>query len=249
MIWLEKTSGSKKNLSADIVFEALKTKIENHYWLPGDRLPAENDLAEEYSVSRVTIRTALHKLSALGLVETRTGGGTYVSKFNFFNLIASVSNIMFNNISHNDISVYRTTIESAAIDLIAQKPLLSRHIRELQSCISKMKKASESSSQNLFARADYDFHLCLCKMTENSMFIYAYELLYSVLIHYFNDHYQVAVMPNIPAEELKDIYYEDAIKNHQSILDAIISGDYETAKAIITHMASSSQPLSDVFCR
>ena len=56
-------------------------------------------------------------------------------------------------------------------------------------------------------------------------------------------------MPNIPAEELKDIYYEDAIKNHQSILDAIISGDYETAKAIITHMASSSQPLSDVFCR
>lgn len=242
---MEKASGNKKNLSADIVFEALKTKIENHYWLPGDRMPAENDLAEEYGVSRVTVRTALHKLSALGLVETRTGGGTYISKFNFFNLIASVSNIMFNNISHNDISVYRTTIESAAIDLISQKPILSRYIRELQGCIAKMKKAAESNSLTLFARADYDFHLCLCKMTENNMFIYAYELLYSVLIHYFNDHYRLADTNGTP-EELKDIYYRDAIKNHQTILDSMISGDYSMAKALIIHMATSSQPLSEI---
>jgi GntR family transcriptional repressor for pyruvate dehydrogenase complex len=85
----------KKASSADAIYNALLDKIEKHYWDPGDRLPAENDLAEEYGVSRVTIRAVLQKLSALGLVETRSGGGTYVSKFNFFSLIQSVSGVMF----------------------------------------------------------------------------------------------------------------------------------------------------------
>ncbi len=232
---------AKKMSSAEAIYQALLEKIENHYWDPGDSLPAENDLAEEYGVSRVTVRAALQKLSALGLVETRTGGGTCVSKFNFFSLIESVSGVMFSNISHNDISVYRVAIETAAVDLLAGRQILSKYVRELQSCISRMEKAGKMQDQQRFAKADYDFHLTLCKMTDNSMFIFAYELLYPTLIRYFSEHYKAE---NVPEPIEPSFYYDDSVKLHQKILDNIVAGNYDSVKAVIRHMAYKAEPFS-----
>lgn len=235
---------NKKSLSADIVFEALKSKIEKNVWHPGDRLPSENDLAEEYGVSRVTIRTALHKLSALGLVDTQTGGGTYVAKFNFYNLIDSVSNIMFANVSHDEISQYRIMIETATIDLISTKPILSKYLRELQSCINRMEKSANVKSSKTFAHADYDFHLCLCKMTENNMFIYSYEMLISIMLNYFEDHYIIGreYISSLSSAE-SDAFYRNAVRDHQRILEALQTGEFTKAKELIVRMANEQPPL------
>jgi GntR family transcriptional regulator, transcriptional repressor for pyruvate dehydrogenase complex len=48
---------------------------------PGDQLPSERDLAERLGVSRPTVRAALTRLAATGLVETRQGGGSTVQDF------------------------------------------------------------------------------------------------------------------------------------------------------------------------
>jgi len=45
----------------------------------GARLPAERELADQFEVSRPTVREALIALEIAGLVEVRTGSGTYVS--------------------------------------------------------------------------------------------------------------------------------------------------------------------------
>lgn len=47
---------------------------------PGDQLPTEAGLSEAYSASRNTIRDAIKRLTSLGLVETRQGQGTFVSR-------------------------------------------------------------------------------------------------------------------------------------------------------------------------
>lgn len=44
----------------------------------GGKIPSENELAQQFGVSRVTVRNALQKLSALELLETRFGEGSFV---------------------------------------------------------------------------------------------------------------------------------------------------------------------------
>jgi GntR family transcriptional repressor for pyruvate dehydrogenase complex len=49
----------------------------SRYW-PGDRLPAERQLAEQLSLSRPTLREALGVLSQAGILDQRHGSGTYI---------------------------------------------------------------------------------------------------------------------------------------------------------------------------
>lgn len=53
--------------------------IENHQLQPGERLPAERELAERLGVSRIPVREAMRTLAAQGLIDIRHGQGTFVS--------------------------------------------------------------------------------------------------------------------------------------------------------------------------
>ena len=57
----------------------IKEEIENGNLNRGDRLPSENELMEQFQVSRQTVRRALEVLTGKGIVEGRRGSGTYVS--------------------------------------------------------------------------------------------------------------------------------------------------------------------------
>lgn len=48
-------------------------------WRPGDRLPTEDALIDEFGVSRITVRRAIANLAARGLVVTRRGQGSFVA--------------------------------------------------------------------------------------------------------------------------------------------------------------------------
>src|SRR5215813_6338237 len=63
---------------ADQVVSFVLGLIERKALRPGDRLPAERDLATRIGVSRPTVRMGLHALAAMGCVESRHGSGTYI---------------------------------------------------------------------------------------------------------------------------------------------------------------------------
>lgn len=79
----------KKANITEQVFTQLKQQIISGEWKQGDRLPSENELGEILGVSRVTVRQALQKLTVLGLVETRSGDGSYIT-----NNLGALMNIM-----------------------------------------------------------------------------------------------------------------------------------------------------------
>src|SRR5580765_2324435 len=64
--------------SAEQVVAHVRTLIERGALRPGDRLPAERDLATQIGVSRPTVRAGLHALAAMGVVRSRHGSGTFI---------------------------------------------------------------------------------------------------------------------------------------------------------------------------
>ncbi|NEU36631.1 GntR family transcriptional regulator, partial [bacterium LRH843] len=60
---------------ADTIVEQLETMILEGALQPGERLPPERVLAERFGVSRPSLREAVQRLAARGLLKSRQGGG------------------------------------------------------------------------------------------------------------------------------------------------------------------------------
>lgn len=61
------------------IHDQIQRYIEQGKWKVGDRLPAERVLAEQFSVSRMTLRQAIQTLADEGILERKVGSGTYVA--------------------------------------------------------------------------------------------------------------------------------------------------------------------------
>src|ERR1700732_2954993 len=61
------------------VFDAIKEAILSGHYEPGQKLPSEAHLLEEFATSRITVIRALRELQQRGLVQRRAGSGTYVT--------------------------------------------------------------------------------------------------------------------------------------------------------------------------
>lgn len=71
--------GSVDLQAADEVVRHVALLIEKGRLRPGDRLPAERELAQELGVSRPTIRAGLQTLAAMGVTESKQGAGTFIT--------------------------------------------------------------------------------------------------------------------------------------------------------------------------
>jgi GntR family transcriptional regulator len=60
--------------------ELIRQKIAQGVWKPGDLLPSERELSEQYGISRMTARQALNELLSEGLVRRVQGRGTFVAE-------------------------------------------------------------------------------------------------------------------------------------------------------------------------
>src|SRR5712691_5856950 len=64
--------------TSEWVIEKLRDMIHRRELRAGDRLPPERDLAKLFGVSRPTLRAGIRSLSAVGVLESRQGAGTFV---------------------------------------------------------------------------------------------------------------------------------------------------------------------------
>ncbi|MBC8332317.1 MAG: GntR family transcriptional regulator [Anaerolineae bacterium] len=65
---------------AEQVNDILRERIREGVYPPGQRIPSEHHLSDEFGVSRATIRTVLAKLAVEGLILRKQGDGTYVNE-------------------------------------------------------------------------------------------------------------------------------------------------------------------------
>ena len=81
----------KKTSAADLVCRKMRELIVDGTWAINEKIPSEADLAENFGVNRLTVRIALQRLNALGVLETRVGEGTFVRSFDFDKHLAEIS--------------------------------------------------------------------------------------------------------------------------------------------------------------
>ena len=75
----ERESGGSDAVAAEMVVEFIRGQIESGQLRPGNRLPPERVLAQRVGVSRPSVRAGLRSLSAMSVVHTRHGSGTYIA--------------------------------------------------------------------------------------------------------------------------------------------------------------------------
>lgn len=221
----------KKANITEQVFEQLKQQIIAGNWKPGDKIPSENELSEIFQVSRVTVRQALQKLTALGLLETKTGEGSFV-----INSLGPVMNTMvplayLGERSLLEVLEFRKVIETESTALAAKKAT-EEDIAQLESILSQMTRYK--NDKKYFAKLDLDFHYKIAEMTRNDLVISTHTILKDIL--------------GVSMKGIVDLLgYETGLYYHRQLIDAIKMKDEVLAKKVMSeHMDETSRKVEQL---
>jgi len=233
-----KTMKIKKMSAHEQVYNGIKDAIVNQQWVADDKLPPETELAEIFGVNRLTVRMALQRLNAFGIVETRVGDGTYVKAFSFHNYINAVSEFYMTPELLDNVCDFRKLIEIECARLAIEKAT-ENELSELEELCNSFEDLKKEIDQNYnaetlseLAQMDLEFHYKICKMSHNELYVYAFsvarESIYQYLLIIFNKR--------VEAWKEKHISIVDGDFRHNSICQAIRNKDFETCKKLYLDM-------------
>jgi len=149
--------------------DAIASEIESGKYKVGDRLPTERELAEQYGVSRPTLREALIALEMLGMIEARHGLGIYVTRTQM-PLPASAYDF---EIGAFELIEARRLFEGEAAALAATN-ITDEQIAQLEDLLERMHIEEEVRGED----ADKEFHLVIARATGNGAIIATVENLW-----------------------------------------------------------------------
>lgn len=146
------------------IVEKIENLIDTGIYPAGSRLPPERELADNYGVSRPTIREAIIALEVRGRVEVKTGSGIYVVE----NQSAENNDL---KISAFELTQARALVEGEAAALAATT-ITEEELAALHQTLVDME--NEANAEN----ADKQFHLIISKATRNNAILVAVEKLW-----------------------------------------------------------------------
>lgn len=217
----------KKTSVPEQIIHQLKSLIESGHIKPGNKLPAERDLAGMLAVSRPSLREALRALSLLGIIENRPGSGTYLAtSFDKWPLDSFSIFLTINRGALIDIYEARKGMDGAIAGLAAQRRS-EEDLRIMSRALKYMKANLKNNDE--YARYELDFHFAVVEASKNLVIAGLMEKLYR-LLQETRDHIYIHAQKAIG--RLQQDY-----DNHKTIFNRIKDGDAEGAtKAMIDHL-------------
>jgi GntR family transcriptional repressor for pyruvate dehydrogenase complex len=211
-------------LYEQVVGRIEKLVIDGHL-KPGDRLPAERELSDQFGVSRTVIREAVKALQEKGLVEIRPGVGTFVHD--------GMSEIMRQSLGRMVMIDQRRGLENLTqvreifepeIAALAAENATPVDIQAMQKAIAVMDASKRDV--DAFITADHEFHQALANATQNKLIV---GLIGSIV--------------DLLAEQRRHIFFagtggaDRGQEHHKRILQAVIIHDRRAArKSMIEHL-------------
>ncbi len=195
------------------IFEKISSKIKELIFKgllkPGDKLPSETELAQQYGVGRQTVREALRLLEISGFISIKTGsnGGAVIND----TILATITNsfvdaIQMKRLSMEAVNVVRLEIERLVLNHAAQNAE-EEDFKKLISNIEAARKKLEVGSH--VRKENIDFHKIIAKATKNQVFVIIMESIMAVLTVFLSRY-------RLDLEVQKYI-----VEEHQKMLEAL----------------------------
>jgi len=202
----------------DIVSQKIKTYIADHHLAPGDKLPAERELAAQFEVSRSVLREAMRTLASVGVVTIRHGEGTFVQAPS---LAPTMEHLLLQWQSVNkplsELLELRSIVEQAAAEQ-AVIHATEDDVAILERLASAIAECGEDPKQ--IKNSDIAFHQALVQATHNELF----AQMSGIIIDYFTK-----LSP--PAMSSAEI--AQAAQDHRQIASAVKAKNSSLAKELL----------------
>ncbi|MGI6084046.1 MAG: FadR/GntR family transcriptional regulator [Acetivibrionales bacterium] len=154
------------------LFNELVNLIADGVLQPGDRLPAERQLSDQYQVSRAMVREVLSALETLGAIKTKRGGGSYVADLHEtsntgLQLVFSLTGY---DTEIESIVDFRKMLELEAVRLTIKNCKDSRRLRLLfDASLVNMERNIENEYIEGCIKCDREFHEIIVSETNNRL--------------------------------------------------------------------------------
>ncbi len=195
---------------------------------PGDRLPSEQKLLQQFGVSRFTLREALASLQAMGFIEMRrgAGGGAVVNQVDIDIAREAVSNFLhFQKVSIKDLTEVRKLVEPYLASRMAEN-LTEDDIVYLESLNKTCADIISRGEEILGGEHEIDFHVHMARASENSVLTMLLDIVNKLLTETKLD-----MKPGLD-------FSRRVIAAHERILVALRARDSEAAaQAMYDHVA------------
>jgi GntR family transcriptional repressor for pyruvate dehydrogenase complex len=153
--------------ASSAISEQIRTAIISGRLTAGDRLSPERELAEQFGVSRVTVRDALRSLEAMGLIEVRVGarGGAFVTAPTGSRVAQAMSDMMLMSvISPEDVAESRLIVELGTVTLACARAT----DQDLQALRDLAERGAAALAAGTYTRElSWEFHSLLAHAAHN----------------------------------------------------------------------------------
>ena len=210
------------------VFRYLNDGIASGIWKPGDKLPSESELSAQLSASRISVRSAIGRLSGLGLVSSHQGKGTFVCQPSEQGALNQLGNLLQpSNADRLSVFEFRKIMESESAALAAIRAT-SEHVRAMEESIVAMENAE---SDTLAAQQDMAFHRLIAQSTGNQVIIQVFEVMRDTYTRMFEDNVS--------------LLGKRGVQFHRQILLAIQTRDMSSARqTMLEHLDDTMRAIS-----
>jgi len=215
----------KKVSTTSKVFESLYEMIVGGQFKRGQKLPSQEELARQFGVSRNTLREAMNKLYAMGLLSSHQGIGTVVESPHPEGYLRVMSGqFLLDTLSVREFVEARICIERTAVRLAVARA--GRHdLARLQAILDSQRQAFENKDAEEFTRQDAAFHLSLTQLSGNRVLMKFLQTIQDMLHRFIGE---VVLLPGA---------ISDAINFHGRVTEAIAAQDADQAeREIVAHL-------------
>jgi GntR family transcriptional regulator, transcriptional repressor for pyruvate dehydrogenase complex len=206
---------------SDVVSGQIRELISNGTLLPGQRLPAERDLAEQLNVSRPSLREALIRLESDGFIRAAGRGGFVVSDVTAPLVSHPLAALLEQQPDASaDVLELRHGLETLSTAYAAERAT-EQDLARIAEAFAALEAAVAEKSARI-AEKDAAFHLAIADATHNVALTH--------VMHGLNDLLRESMLTSHRLVDYDDDIEANLLAQHRAIFEAIVARNAAEAR-------------------